>query len=62
MATRSLILTLEERRFLNQLVARAWAEVDTQRLLARIDSPQEKAALADQQFIEGIQAKLRESE
>ncbi len=57
--TVTLILTPEERRYLSILVGHDWQVTDDKRMLSRPDSPQEKAATADQTFIEAIQTKLR---
>lgn len=57
--TVTVILTPEERRYLSVLVGHDWQQVDDKRMLSRPDSPQEKAATADQVFVEAVQAKLR---
>lgn len=57
--TRNLILTPEEVRYLSQLVSHDWQVADDKRMLSRPDSPQEKAAEADQAFIEIVAQKLR---
>lgn len=56
---RHLLLTREEVRYLSQLVSHDWQQTDDKRMLSRPDSPQEKAAEADQTFIESVQQKLR---
>lgn len=57
--TRTVAWTREQLRLISQWANNAWHDADQNRLLARIDSPQEAAHLADQQFIEQIQEKLR---
>lgn len=58
MGTRSLILTDEEWRAIAILVNVAEHEADDTRMLTRPDSPQEKAAEADQSFWQTIQGKM----
>jgi hypothetical protein len=57
--TRTIAWTPEEIRYLSALVGHDWQVVDDRRMLSRIGSPQEKAAEADQAFIEVVQSKLR---
>lgn len=59
MATTTLIVTEEERHRLIEIVAHERQIAEDRRLLSRIDSPQEAAALADRLFVETILAKLR---
>ena len=58
MSTQTFIFTAEERRFLSSLVHSAWIDADNKRMLSRVDSPQEKAAQADQEFIQSVEEKL----
>lgn len=57
--TRNVTLADEERRLLMQLLGHEWNVKDMERNSSQPDSPQEAAALADQQTIETIQGKLR---
>ena len=57
--TRTFVFTQEQIRLISQWATNAWHDADQARLLARIDSPQEAAHLADQQFIETVMEKLR---
>lgn len=57
--TVTVVLTPEERRYLAVLVGHDWQVMDDKRMLSRPDSPQEKAAEADQKMIEVVQSKLR---
>ena len=59
MSTRSFIFTEEEARRLAEIVAHERQIAEDRRLLSRIDSPQEAAALADRLFVETILQKLR---
>lgn len=59
MSTRSLTFTETELQLLSQWATRAFQEANTAELLARIDSPQQKAAQADKDTIEAIKLKLR---
>lgn len=59
--TRTLTLTREQIRLISQWATNAWHDADQNRLMARINSPQEAAHLADQQFVEEIQQKLRDA-
>lgn len=56
--TRDIVFSDEEIRLLTQWATRAYQEADVTRLTARIDSPQEKAAEADQVTIRKIKEKL----
>lgn len=58
MATKTYTFTEDEVRLIAILVNNAEHEADDKRMLSRPESPQEKAAEADQLFIQGIQAKL----
>lgn len=59
MTTRTIDFTPAELRLIAQWANNAWHDLDQARILTRPDSPQEKSAEADQEFIENIQAKLR---
>lgn len=59
MSTREVALTGEERRLVMELLGREWNVKDVERMRTQPDSPQEAAALADQQAIETVQGKLR---
>lgn len=61
MATTTLIVTEEERRRLTEWASHERQVAEDKRLTARIDSPQEAAALADRTFIEDLLGKLRGS-
>lgn len=58
MATRTYTFTEEEARLIKIWVDNAWHDADQARMLTRPDSPQEKAAEADQALIQGIRAKI----
>lgn len=58
MATKTLTFTAEELRLISIWANNAEHDVDQARMLTRPDSPQEKAAKADQLFIQEIQRKL----
>lgn len=58
MATRTFTFTEEEARLLKIWVDNAWHDADQARMLTRPDSPQEKAAEADQALITGIREKI----
>jgi hypothetical protein len=58
MSTRTLVFTAEELQALSILVNNAEHDADQRRMLTRPDSPQEKAAAADQAQLQTIMAKL----
>jgi hypothetical protein len=59
MSTRTIPFTQEELSIISQWATRAFQEANTAELLARIDSPQQKAAKADMEMITTIKDKLR---
>ena len=59
MATRTLVLTADEIQLITQWANSAWSDADQARMLTIPASPQEQSALADQQLIESVKAKLR---
>lgn len=58
MATRTVTLTEDEWRLISIWANNAHHDIDRQRIRELPDSPQEKAAEADQKFIQQIMAKL----
>lgn len=57
--TRTLILTQEQLRLISQWANNAWHDADQARMMTRPNSPQEKAAEADQLFVGEILEKIR---